>query len=425
MGSKNRKHSSARDRVKQSAAQAGPGGGGGTMFNLPEDVEYYNPEKGRVTLRILPYEVTDKNHPDGDLAPKDSLWYRRPFKRFRQVGVEKKPHISLLSVGKACPIFEYYREAKADPKIPEKEADKAKPQDCVMYNVQVIDKKGKPGDVMFFWMSYALFEKHLKKELNDPDNDEYLAFMDLEGGYDIKIRWEEESFDGNKYLEAGRISFVERDDDIDDDILDDLVNLDECLVVLDYDQLKNVWLEIDDDDEPAGEKKDPDDEGDDKPDLDAEELVDMSKAKMKKFIKKHDLDTDLDQDEDDMREELAKELKIKLPKEKDDESGLPDLDVDDLVDMNKKDLKRFNKKHDLDIDIDQDEDEIRADIAEKFDITLPKKKAGKTSKSSKGDDECSKGHDWGEDCDEYPKDCDKCDVWDACMAKQEELKAKK
>lgn len=259
-GKSKRRYSSAAARAKQAAAVAGPGGGGGTMFqNIPSETNYYNPEEGKTTLRFLPYVVTDPKHPDGEMAPADDIWYKRPFKRFRQIGVDKKPYISPRSIGKPCPVSEYYTAAKADPGIPDKEADRAKPQDCVMYNVQEIDRKGNISEPMFFWTSYHKFEKQLKKELLDPDNEDYLTFMDLEGGFDLRIRWEKETFAGNDFVVAGNITFIERDEDIDEDILDQVVNLDECLVVKGYDELKNVFLEIDEDpedpDEQESEKK--------------------------------------------------------------------------------------------------------------------------------------------------------------------------
>ena len=170
-----RKYGSAAGRAKAAAAVAGPGGGGGgTMFqNIPQEVAYYKPEEGKVTMRILPYVVSDPKHPDGDMAPAGDIWYKRPFKRFRNIGTEKKPYISPKSIGKPCPSLEYYTAAKADPSIPDDEANRARPQDMVMYNVQIEDKKSKEfGPVMFFYYSYHNFEKMLKNELLDPDNEE-------------------------------------------------------------------------------------------------------------------------------------------------------------------------------------------------------------------------------------------------------------
>lgn len=251
---KKRKFSSGAARAAAAAAVAGPGSGGTMFKNIPSEITYFNPEvpKGKTsvkyTLRFLPYIVADEKHPDGENAPVDDIWYKRPFKRVRAAGVDKKPFISPKSIGMPCPIHEYYIQAKADPSIPDKEAAKAKLQDCVMYNVQEIDKKGNAGPVMFWWMSYHLFEKQLKKELLDPDNEKYLGFFDLEGGFDVKVRFEKESFEGNTFLCADMITFIERKKDLDESILDEVVDLDNVLVVKGYDELRNIFLEIEDDD---------------------------------------------------------------------------------------------------------------------------------------------------------------------------------
>ena len=128
-----RKYGSAADRAKKAAEQAGPGSGGGTMFqNIPAGVDFYKPEEGKATIRLLPYVVTDPKHPDGEMAPVGDIWYKRPVKRLRNIGTEKKSYISPKSVGKPCPVIEYYTAAKADPSIPDKEANRAKPQDIVV-----------------------------------------------------------------------------------------------------------------------------------------------------------------------------------------------------------------------------------------------------------------------------------------------------
>lgn len=247
-----RKYGSAADRARAGAAVAGPGGGGGTMFQNLGDVEFFNPEvpqnrtSVKYRLQLIPYVVSDENHPDGDIAPASDIWYKRPFKRYRGIGAEKKPYISPLSIGKSDPIFEWYKEARLDPDIPDKDANKARPQDMVMYNVRTCDMKtGEPNsDIMFWFISYHNFEKQLKTELLDPDNEEFAAFMDLEGGFDLIVRFQQETFDNNKFLKADMIQFVERDD-IDESILDEVIDLDNVLVVKSYDELYNIFHEID------------------------------------------------------------------------------------------------------------------------------------------------------------------------------------
>ena len=459
-----RKYSSGADRTRQSAAQAGPNSGG-ALFKLPDGMERYKPEEGKVILRFLPYLVTDPKHPDGDAAPEGDIWYKRPWKRIRSIGVENNSFVSPRSFGRPCPISEYFTTAKADPSIPEKEVNKLKTQDCVMYNVQEIDRKGNASDVMFFSFSYHNFEKQLKKELMDPDNEEFAAFMDLEGGYDVRIRWEEDSFGGHKFMYADKISFVERDEDLDEDILDDVVNLDECLIEKSYKELNNIFLEVDEDEEEddegsskkkKGKGKKPKKKEKEGPELDLDDLVDMSKSKMKKFIKKHDLDVDMDQDEEEIRMDLAKELDLDLPEpDKDEDLECPHgLEFGDDFDDKKKCKKcklrdeceeAYDKANGNGGDDEDDNPECpngfdfgddfgtnkkkckKCKLAEECEEAQEpeepkKKKKGKKGKKG-GDDECPHGHEWAVDCDEE-KDCETCDKWDDCVEAQEALKKK-
>lgn len=394
-----RKYGSAANRAKAAAAVAGPGGGGGTMFqNIPQDTQYYKPEEGKATLRILPYVVTDPKHPDGDMAPAGEIWYKRPFKRFRGIGTEKKPYISPKSIGKPCPILEYYTAAKADPSIPDKEANKAKPQDMVMYNIQVLDPKTKKwSDPMFFFYSYHNFEKMLKKELHDPDNEEFLSFMDLEGGFDIRVRWEKESFDGNDFLKAGSFTFIERDEDLDEEILDQVVNLDECLVVKPYKELQNIFLEIDDEEPEGGADQD-----EDKPE-----------PPPPRSRKKAEPDPEPEKPARRRRQEPEPE-----PQGPECPHGFIFGDFDFDTKRKCKSCKVYDEccaKFENDHPPKDEKKSGKTDKGEN-----KEKSTGKASGKSSGESECPSGHIFGTDCDNKPE-CNDCPKWDDCMDRQEEL----
>lgn len=398
-----RKYGSAADRTRAAAEQAGPAGSGGTMFkNLGDNREFFNPDvpKGKTeikyTMRFLPYVVTDKRHPDGPtIAPAGELWYKRPFKRYRQIGVNKKSYISPLSVGKPCPIHEYFTRAKADPSIPEAEANKFKAQDMVAYNIQILDEKTKEwSDPLFWFFSYACFEKRLKKELLDPDNEEYASFMDLEGGYDLRVRFQKENFAGNDFLTADSISFIERED-IDESILDEVVNLDECLVIKEYDELNNIFLEIgeDNDEHQEPEKKE------------------EKKERMAK-------------------DQPTRQRKSARPEPPPEELPEDEGTGDDVpLELNCPNNWKFGE--DFDSQRRCTRCAIRIECGEAFDEADPSfepekkekksERRSRTNKESLGD--CPHGHEFAVDCDTN-KDCDVCNVWDSCMDAQEKLKKK-
>ena len=64
-------------------------------LKLHKGVNVFKEETGsRVKLDILPYVVTDPNHPDRDdslgIAVPGALWYKRPFKLHRNIGYKNK-----------------------------------------------------------------------------------------------------------------------------------------------------------------------------------------------------------------------------------------------------------------------------------------------------------------------------------------------
>ena len=58
---------------------------------------------------------------------------------------------------------------------------------------------------------------------------------------------------------------------------------------------------------------------------------------------------------------------------------------------------------------------------EEVEEAKPKRTRRKPAEEKKEtlDDKCPHGHTFGEDCDEYPKDCNDCDEWDACGEEQD------
>ena len=66
---------------------------------------------------------------------------------------------------------------------------------------------------------------------------------------------------------------------------------------------------------------------------------------------------------------------------------------------------------------DESDEEPEEEIEEEEEEELPKKKSKrKTSKkkTTKKKNKCPHGHTFGEDIDEYEKDCTECEVWDEC-----------
>ena len=426
--------SSMKDRFKKRAKE---GAQKGFSVNLPEDVKRFTPKKGTYKLDVIPYTVSAKRHPDGVAAGEQ--WCRRPFLIHYGIGVDNKPQICPRTIGKPCPICEYYEREKKRPGADEEAIKEIRAKARELYNV--IDLDNEDDGVQVFEMSYHLFGKLLEGEINEADDDEIAGFAELKGGKTLKVRFSEATMGKNKFLEATRIDFLDRDD-YKKSILDDVVDLDSVFNVLPYEELEAVFLEDegvgmvtgDGDDEedeaPKSKKKshkaDDDDDDDDAP-----------KAKKKSKPKPADDDDDEDEapkpkkkskpkdDDDDDEEEKPKSRRTskKAPAEDDDEEEAPKpksrravKKTDDDDDDDEAPKPKSKKK--APVDDDDDEEEKPAPKSKKKpapaddddDEDAPKAK----KKSKGGDGECplSNGT-FGKDFNKFDE-CDDCEVWSEC-----------
>ena len=238
-----------RDRVKQRAVENSKSSGGSTTYNT--GLDFFKPVKGTQVVRILPYIVTDKNHPDR--VPAGELWYRRPMKVHFGVGPEEKARICPTTMGKRCPICEYALERRRSGDATDEELRQMKAKDRDLF--LVVDPAS-PDEVMSWEISFHNFTKMLNREINE-NPDELAGFADLVDGLDVKVRFAESSMGSTKFLEADRIDFISRRKPQDPGILNDLPALDDCLMVMGYKELEAEFLGIpveeDETDEPEPE----------------------------------------------------------------------------------------------------------------------------------------------------------------------------
>ncbi len=257
-----RKAALARRTESTSQNRSGAGDGGVLDISDYEDVNFYKPEKGDNVIDIVPFEVSEEWYPTlrsprgkpinvqvGDLD------YKLEIAVHRGIGAEEKTVICLLrSFGKPCPICEE-RKAADDPAV-EKEL---KSTWRSIYNVK--EPEGE-DTIKIFDVSEYLFERELLEEATQ--GDDIVSFSDLEDGMSIKFRAKPEKYDGNAYFKFKKFDFVERDEELDESILEDVYSFDTMLTIPTYEQIAALFLgasqdEDDDDnssdDEPTPRKK--------------------------------------------------------------------------------------------------------------------------------------------------------------------------
>jgi len=236
-----------------------------SYLNLPEGIKLYNMESEarKVKLDILPYTISDFNHPCKDVVNKialqGDLWYRRPIKVHRNVGQGNVKVICPTSIGKKCPICEYQKK-RFNEGAPKEETVPMYPQGRSLY---IVIPDGE--DDIYVWdMANKMFQEMLIEELKDnPDNE---IFPDLEEGktLEMRLKWKTIGEKAKPFPEVTNISFLDREP-YKASILDEVPDLDTILNVKSYDEIKNLFFELDDepdggslkedDDEPVKERK--------------------------------------------------------------------------------------------------------------------------------------------------------------------------
>ena len=276
-----KKHSSLSKRMKISYERKDQGNGGSRVIDwkaLDKDVQFFQPTLGKNIINIIPFEVKSKNHPlvkQGQLEIGDQD-YCLEIWMHRFIGPSESSVICLKRMyGKACPICEEAERFKKAGKERESGALLAKQR--VLYNVE--DTRRKPGELQVFDVSYYLFEKELIDEARNEneDGENWLDFSNPETGSLIKFRCSKTTQGGFEFNEFKSFSFVERDDPIEDDLLESAISFDEHLNILNYEEIQAILYGSDDDEE----EEDQDDEEDEKPSKKSSKKQDKPNGKYK------------------------------------------------------------------------------------------------------------------------------------------------
>jgi len=359
--SKKERRRVSKEQVRENARKSGAGGK--SWFTLPDGVRQWAPEKsGTYLIDILPYEVKSDAHPDRIEA--GMLWYKMPFQIHHGIGANSESIVCPATLNRPCPICkERQRMAKGfDNPTPEQKEElrQLTAQRYMAFNVIDPDDKDK---VAVFAMSTGKFWEYkgggLKRELEEGD-ESILNFYDTTAdGKTLKVRFSEEEFAGNAFLQASRFDFTDRDEMDEDETLAKTVCLDSMFndTILPYDQLKALFLQVEaekpaDDDEPAPKakaKKPADDDDDDEP---------APKAKAKKLA-----DDDDDDDDEKPEPKKAGAPKFKVGQSVNAKDGkvlisgtITEIDDEDITIEDKK-----GKEHIVDVDdvqaADDDDDE--------------------------------------------------------------------
>lgn len=354
-------------------------------LNLPKGLKTLsvNEDTHKLKVDFLLYLVTDKRHPDlvasEGIAAVGTPWWSRPFSIHREVGPAGNDSVTVVcptSIGKKCPICEH--RVKRIKEGADKEEYKhfySKQRRLYVVNVLEIKKKGmeefeefEDAGVPLIWdMSTKLFQDVLDETLEEYP--EHLDFCSLETGKTAVLTLKWEKLGKTTYPEVRHIDFEEREP-YDEEILKDIPNLDDLLVVRSYEEIENLFYELDNENDTISSDNDPDD------------------------------DSDADSDDDPKPSLLGRKRKIIKPdtEEKDEEKPLQrKLARKGSPQSKKRTLKSENE--------DNEEPTLKREL--------------KSFAKSSSTERCEYGHRFGIDAMEFEECENDCPIWNECLKEKE------
>jgi hypothetical protein len=230
---------------------------------LEESPQFFSPTSGINKINIIPFEVTSKKHPlvKSGVLEKGDLDYVLDIWIHRYVGPNNADILCpKKTYGKPCPICENVQKLYDEGDKKNASADKA--QRRVLYNVQPIIR-GEAQSLHIWEISHFLFEKELIQEARECANGEdIIPFADLEEGSVIKFSARSKSMNGNEFYEFKSFDFLDREEELDEDLVEETVSFDDLLIIHSYEEIEKIYLLGDDEDdddenevEPSKRKK--------------------------------------------------------------------------------------------------------------------------------------------------------------------------
>lgn len=369
-----KKSSSFLNKVTSDAQRQKHSGSSYGYLDLPKGVKILNVEPGStLKLDFIPYLVQNEKHPDRnderEIATLGTLWYKRPFKIHRNVGVDKDTVVCLTSFGKKCPICDYMQKRRKEGADKE-EINNLKPSLRNLYCVIPIGHK-KFDEVPHVWdFSQWLFQTKLNDELEETP--EYGIFPDLQEGKTLKIRFTTKTIGNSQpFPEAGRIDFFDRDHEYEESILDDVPDLDSLLHEISYKELDLKFFELDSE-VIESEKEEDNDEDDTINNRKRKEIPSYSHKKVS--------------------------VKVEEPEEPEEE---PEEEEEEEKEEEKSRRSRPTPERTLSKKPEHEEETTR-----------------RTRSREEKKDRCPYGYKFGIDTDEYDE-CIKCEIWDDCIEEKE------
>jgi hypothetical protein len=212
-------------------------------------------------IDILPYTVKGSGKAGRNpFADDGTLHYERTYFVHRNIGADQDMYVCpAKTLKKRCPICDYRAKLEKDPKADEDLIKSLAPKERQLFNV--IDLSAPDRGVQVWDISFHLFGKLLDTKIDNADEEDgenYASFADLEGGYTLKCIAEEKNM-GNKFYDVTSIDFKARKQDYGEEWLDSVHCLDDIPKILEYEDLRKIFLQTAEQDDEVEDATDDDD----------------------------------------------------------------------------------------------------------------------------------------------------------------------
>lgn len=236
-----------------------------TSFKVPDELKQFKfKEEKTYVLDIIPYTVGEGN----PRADEGMVHFERSFYVHKNIGPDNNSYTCpYKNSGKKCPICQFKTKLAMDPKTKKEVIKALDPKLRQLY--LVIDHDNREDGLQVFETAFwKSFGELLRNKVKAGDDDSpYQNFFHLEDGFYLKVTTEQDSFNGKTYYKPSNIEMRKRKTPLDDSLLEEAPCLDELVLELPYDELKDIFTQAPDEDddevEDDSELEDNDDEGED------------------------------------------------------------------------------------------------------------------------------------------------------------------
>lgn len=216
------------------SAQKKEGGGDGAPLKI------WKCKEGEHILDIIPFLAGPNHHQvkEGEPTYLLDIWIHQ------KVGMDENDVVCLArNYNEACPICEYINAQRLNKELDE-ESEKAltalNPKRRCLYNVVCYDSTREESRGVQLWeVAHFLFEKKILSVARNPRGGGFVPFSSPDNGKSIYFEREGSGITNTQYLGH---KFIERQSEITDALLEEAYVLDELVIKLSYDQIKEALL---------------------------------------------------------------------------------------------------------------------------------------------------------------------------------------